>query len=141
MDPRLTPAPPREHHGRRRTLDGGSRPIHASKESAMRPTTPPRRLSRRRFLRSAGGAAAAAFTIVPSHVLGLGDEKPPSEKLNIAGIGVGGQGASDIGQMKGENIVALCDVHWDHAKWAFGAFPQAKKYRDFRKMLDEEKSI
>ena len=56
-----------------------------------------------------GGAAiaSAAFMVVPGRVLGLGGEKPPSEKLNIAGIGVGGQGGSDIGQMASGNIVAL----------------------------------
>jgi predicted dehydrogenase len=100
----------------------------------------PRKLSRRRFM---GGVAiaAAAFQVVPARVLGLDGEKPPNEKLNIAGIGVAGQGASDLNQMTSENIVALCDVDWAHAAGTFKRFPQAKRYKDFRKMLDEQKDI
>ena len=65
-----------------------------------------RKISRRNFL--GGAAAVAAFTIVPRHVLGGPRNIPPSEKLNIAGIGVGGQGAGDIGAVSSQNIVALC---------------------------------
>jgi predicted dehydrogenase len=99
------------------------------------------RITRRRFLGSAA-AAAAAFTVVPRHVLGGPKFIAPSEKLNIACIGVGGMGGSDVSQFKGENIVALCDVDWKHAAGTFNSLPKAKKYRDFRKMLDaEEKNI
>ncbi|GAG50435.1 unnamed protein product, partial [marine sediment metagenome] len=59
------------------------------------------RISRRDFMGSS--VAAAAFTIVPRHVLGGSGNTAPSEKLNIAGIGVGGQGASDIGEVSSEN--------------------------------------
>ena len=93
-------------------------------------------LSRREFLGSA--AAAAVFTIVPRHVLGGPRRIPPSEKLNIACIGIGGMGASDTGQVSTENIVALCDVDWRHAAGTFKKFPKAKKYRDFRRMLEKE---
>src|SRR5262249_13318617 len=62
-------------------------------------------------------------------------------KLNIAGIGVGGQGGSDIGQMTSENIVALCDVDWRHAAGIFKRFPDAKQHKDHRKMLEEQKDI
>jgi predicted dehydrogenase len=79
--------------------------------------------------------------VVPSHVLGLGGSKPPSERLNIAGIGFGGQGNHDLNQMKSENIVALCDVDWGYADHTFKQFPKAKKHRDYRKMLDEQKDI
>jgi predicted dehydrogenase len=95
-----------------------------------------RKVSRRDFL--GGAAAAAAFTIVPRHVLGGSGNKAPSEKLNIAGIGVGGQGAGDIGAVSSQNIVALCDVDWKRAEGTFRRYPKAKKYRDFRKMLDKE---
>jgi predicted dehydrogenase len=61
----------------------------------------------------------------------------PNEKLNIAGIGVGGQGGWDIGQCASQNIVALCDVDDRRAAGSFDRFPKAKRYRDFRKMLDE----
>ena len=93
-------------------------------------------ISRRQFMGTA--AAAAAFTIVPRYVLGGAGNTPPSEKLNIAGIGVGGQGASDLEALESQNIVALCDVHWSHAAGTFKRYPNAKKYKDFRKMLDEE---
>ena len=95
-----------------------------------------RKISRRGFL--GGAAAAAAFTIVPRHVLGGAGHVPPSEKLNIAGIGVGGQGAGDLGNVSSQNIVALCDVDWRHAAGTFRRYRDAKKYRDFRKMLDKE---
>ncbi|MDH4241292.1 MAG: Gfo/Idh/MocA family oxidoreductase [Phycisphaerae bacterium] len=92
--------------------------------------------SRRRFISSA--AAAAAFTIVPRHVLGGAGNTSPSDKLNIAGIGVGGRGAGDIGEVSSENIVALCDVDWRSAAGTFKQYPNARQYRDFRKMLDKE---
>jgi len=94
-------------------------------------------LSRREFLGSAA-AAAAVFTIVPRSVLGGPRHIPPSEKLNVACIGVGGQGGGDVRQVSRENIVAFCDVDWKHAAGTFKRFPYVKKYRDFRKMLDEE---
>lgn len=84
----------------------------------------------------------AAFTVVPRHVLGGPNYVAPSERLDIACIGVGGMGASDVSQFAGENIVALCDVDWRRAAGTFQKFPNAKKYSDFRKMLDaEEKNI
>ena len=95
-----------------------------------------RQISRRQFL--GGAVAASAFAIVPRHVLGGPRHVAPSEKLNIACIGVGGMGAGDVGQMGSENIVALCDVDWRHAADTFAKHPQAKKYRDFRKMLEAE---
>ncbi len=93
-------------------------------------------LSRRGFM--SGAAAVAAFTIVPRHVLGGPGNTAPSEKLNIAGIGVGGRGAGDIGEVSSENIVALCDVDWRNAAGTFKKYPKAKQYRDFRKMLEKE---
>lgn len=94
-------------------------------------------MNRRQFLGSA--AAVAAFTIVPRHVLGGARQVPPSEKLNIACIGIGGQGASDIQSVSTENIVALCDVDWSrHTAATFEKHPNAKKYKDFRKMLETE---
>jgi len=99
-----------------------------------------RKIPRRDFL---GGAVAtvAAFTIVPRYVLGGPGYTPPSEKLNIAGIGVGGQGAHDIDQVSDENIVALCDVDRRQAAATFNKYPRAKRYRDFRRMLEKEKNI
>lgn len=95
-------------------------------------------ISRRKFL---GGAATAVagFTIVPRHVLGGIGYKAPSDKLNIAGVGIGGMGHSNLNALKSENIVALCDVDWAYAKGTFEDFPQAKRYWDWRKLLDEMK--
>jgi predicted dehydrogenase len=95
------------------------------------------KISRRDFLGSAA-AAAAAFTIVPRHVLGGPGNNPPSEKLNIAGIGVGGRGAAVLEGVESQNIVALCDVDWHNAEGTFRRYPEARKYRDFREMLDKE---
>jgi len=85
-----------------------------------------------------GAAAVATFTIVPRHVLGGTGKTPPSEKLNIAGIGVGGRGAGDLAEVSSENIVALCDVDERHAAGTFKQYPKAKLYTDFRRMLDKE---
>ncbi len=76
--------------------------------------------------------------MVPRHVLGGAGNVPPSGKLNIAGIGVGGQGAGDLMNLSSENIVALCDVDEKQAAGTFKAFPNARKYKDFRVMLDKE---
>lgn len=99
-----------------------------------------RRISRRNFM-AAGAGAATAFTIVRSNVLGRDGQKPPSEKINIAAIGSGGMGGSNIRRCTSENIVALCDVDDNRAAGTFKAHPKAKKYRDFRKMLEREKNI
>jgi predicted dehydrogenase len=106
----------------------------------MKTQTSQSSVTRRQFLQNAA-FAAAGFTIVRSSVLGLNGSTTPNEKLNIAGIGVGGQGGSDIDQMKSENIVALCDVDWTHAAGIFKKFPEAKKYKDYRQMLEEQKDI
>lgn len=93
-------------------------------------------ISRRRFVGHA--AAMAAFTVVPRHVLGGPRHVAPSEKLNIAGIGVGGRGGDDLRGVESERIVALCDVDWQNAAGAFRRYPDARRYRDFREMLDKE---
>jgi hypothetical protein len=93
-------------------------------------------LSRRTFLGTTA-AAAAGFTILPSSVVsGLG-HVAPSDKLNIAGVGVGGMGRTNLRNMKSQNIVALCDVDWKYAQKTFDDYPNAKKYWDWRKMFDE----
>ena len=98
------------------------------------------RISRRSFV--AGAASAiAGFTIVPRYVLGGAGFKPPSEKLNIAAVGIGGMGKNNVEACKGENIVALCDVDWNFAGQTFQDYPNAAKYKDFRKMLEKQKDI
>ena len=98
-----------------------------------------KRTSRRTFL--GGAAAAAAFSIVPRSVLGGPGNTPPSEKLNIAGVGVGGMGGANLKACSAENIVALCNVDFALAAGAFGLYPRAKQYKDFRVMLDRQKDI
>ena len=96
-------------------------------------------LTRRVFLGAT--AAAAAFTVVPRAVLGGRRNIPPSEKMNVAGIGVGGMGASNLRNLESENIVALCDVDHDYAAKTFKRYPDAKIYKDYRGMLDKQKDI
>jgi predicted dehydrogenase len=96
--------------------------------------------TRRQFLKTTA-VATSAFSIVPRHVLGGAGQKPPSEKLNIAGVGVGGMGKNNVRACASENIVALCDVDANYAAKVFADYPQAKVYRDFRQMLDRQKDI
>jgi hypothetical protein len=143
-------------------------------------------ITRREFVKEAA-AAGAAFTIVPRHVLGRG-MTPPSDLLNIAGVGVGGMGRTNLVNLASQNIVALCDVDWGYAGAGFERLgtdvenlqkridgpdpepapgrpprpfdrnearerlagmqrlkdvhlPKAKRYTDFREMLDKQKDI
>ena len=109
-------------------------------------TSDKKEMSRRRFIGLT--AAASAFTIVPRHVLGGTGYTAPSDKVNVACVGVGGRGRSDVESASKETLVALCDV--DDANMALTIYqdgaknPQllkAAKYKDFRVMLDKEKSI
>src|SRR6056297_1762721 len=97
------------------------------------------KISRRKFLGNSA-AAAAGLTILPSYVVGGLGHTAPSDKLNIAGIGVGGMGRGNLRNITGQNIVALCDVDWRYAKKCFEDYPEAKKYKDYRKMFDEMKN-
>ena len=134
-----------------------------------------RSLSRRNFIGTVG-SATAAFTIIPRHVLGGTGYTAASDLINIACIGVGGRGASNIRAIsdpdeivqpqkiryedvsippaqpgtrpqaarepiKLANIFALCDVDEERAVNTFKAYPKAKIYKDYRKMLELEKSI
>lgn len=95
--------------------------------------------NRRDFIKT-GALATAAFMIVPRHVLGRG-YVAPSDRLEIAGIGVGGKGQSDIGMFDKSgkaNIAFLCDVDERRAAASVKAFPKAKFYKDWREMLDKE---
>jgi predicted dehydrogenase len=96
-------------------------------------------VSRRDFVQQAA-LAGAGIAIVPRHVLGRG-HRAPSDTLNIACVGVAGMGRSDVNGVSSENIVALCDVDWRHAASTFAAYPTPKRYKDFRRMLEEEPGI
>ena len=94
-------------------------------------------MNRRKFI----GKSTAAFGLA-----GLSAAKlraaSPNNKLNIAAIGVGGMGSGNIEKCSEENIVALCDVDLKRGGKTFGAHPKAKRFRDFRVMLDKmEKEI
>ena len=137
--------------------------------------------SRREFLGTM--AATAAFTIVPRSVLGGQGYTPPSDMVNLAGIGIGAQGGAVIQNIaspdvpivrptgsrytrfsqpyagieppsverrafdtsnqtvKHANIYALCDVDDDYAGHILAGYPNAKKYKDFREMIDKEKEL
>jgi predicted dehydrogenase len=142
-------------------------------------------MTRRNFL-AKSAAAGAGFAIVPRHVLGRGFV-PPSDLLNIAGVGVGGMGRANLINLSSQNIVAFCDVDWDYAGKAFDRLdkdierlqgridhpappnpdrpgpvfdpvkaqaqldgmkrlkteqvPKAKRYKDYREMLEKQKDI
>src|SRR5215472_15492151 len=142
-------------------------------------------ITRREFVKDAA-AAGAAFTIVPRHVLGRG-MTPPSELLNIAAVGVGGMGRTNLLNLASQNIVAMCDVDWGYANKGFDQMdteihrlqarldrpgfapvenerpefdpvrakaridsmiklktehlPKAKRYKDYREMLERQKDI
>ena len=103
----------------------------------------PSPVNRRRFIRDFS-LAGAGFMVVPRYVLGGEGYVAPSDKLNIAGIGVGGRG---WGVLEGvynegtENIVALCDVDDARAAKTFEKYNKAARYRDFRVMLEKQKDI
>ena len=98
--------------------------------------------SRRSFIKKST-LTALGISIIPRHVMGKGFI-PPSDKLNIAVVGAGGKGYSDAVNVfnKGaSNIAAICDVDWNSASRAFSFFPNAKKFKDYRILLDEMKDI
>ena len=111
-------------------------------------------ITRRDFVKTAGLSGVAA-TIVPRHVLGGPGYQAPSDTLNVAAIGAGGMGANNMFNVSSENIVAICDVDFDHVHRGFyrngtiregreafkEAYDNAAQYHDFREMLDKETSI
>src|SRR3954470_13959740 len=97
--------------------------------------------TRRKFLQE---AAALATGISVSSPLVLKAAKRPvaaNEKLAIGIIGGGGRGWDNLQEVQSERIVAIADVDDERARDAFKKFPDATRYRDFRKMLDKEKSL
>lgn len=111
-------------------------------------STKPAPITRRRFLadssKAASAIAATNFLFHPSRATGAPRRLSPNERLNIAFIGVGGQGAADMEEIttvEDVNVVALCDVDETRLKSAAKKHPGAKHYRDYRKLLETEKSL
>ena len=91
-------------------------------------------LSRRRFVQSAAlGASTVAFPAILRSQGGIS----PNSRLNVACIGVGGRGAAAVAAMRGENLVAFCDVDEARAAKTFAANPQVPRFRDYRRLLDQ----
>ena len=96
--------------------------------------------SRRDFIKNTS-LSAAGFMIVPRHVLGGRGFLAPSDRLIVAGVGVGGKGKSDLANFykSGKaDIGFLCDVDDRMAETSVKAFPKAKYYKDWREMFDKE---
>jgi len=91
-------------------------------------------INRRDFLHNMAWNGAGLIILLKSRLV-RGTQA--NEKLNIAGIGVGGRGAANVNGAASENIVALCDVDQKHAAQIFEQYPEAKRYKDFRRMLEE----
>ena len=109
----------------------------------------PQNMARREFLKGAS-LSAAAFTIVPRHVLGGKGYQAPSDTVNVAAIGAGGMGASNMSRLTTQNIVALADCDYNQVKGAVSregreelkaAYDKAKWYKDFREMLEKQEDI
>lgn len=94
-------------------------------------------MSRRAFI---GGATAAAALVALPRRLRAASTRANS-KLNIAAVGIGGQGSADLRALATENVVALCDVDAEYAAPTFAEYPQAHRYTDYRVMLEKEKDI
>ena len=108
-------------------------------------------MDRRDFLKGSA-LATAGFSVVPRHVLGGPGHQAPSDTLNLAGIGVGGRGVSNMNALTSENIVAICDIDYDRVdqsvrtddgtvadgyKALHRAYEEAERYADYRVMFDE----
>ena len=119
-----------------------------------------KRYTRRDFI-STGATAAFGVMIVPRFVLGRG-YRAPSDRLDLAFVGIGGMGMENMAQFLDENIVAVCDVDYGYVERQLegrmrprqgetapnpqavrlkDAYTKARKYSDFRKMLEKEKSV
>lgn len=96
-----------------------------------------RHLRRRDFLKQTGAAAGFWMAGRPAS----GQERSPNEKLNVGVVGVAGRGADNLAGVAGENVAALCDVDAIRLDKAAERFPKARKYRDFRKMIDEGRDL
>ncbi len=96
-------------------------------------------IPRREFIKRTAGVAAVS--VLPHGFFIGASGASPNEKLNIAGVGVGGMGKSNLGKCAEENIVALCDVDQKYSAKVYDRYPKAKRYVDYREMLEKQKDI
>ena len=94
-------------------------------------------MTRRFFFGAAAAGTAAAALARPRSAKAASI----NEKLNIAGVGIGGRGHGVVRNCSSENIIALCDVDEAYAAKTFAEYPNAKRYKDYREMLDKEPDI
>lgn len=92
------------------------------------------RMNRRQFM-ARTGLAGGGLLMLPARVWAA-EGQPPSEKLNIAAVGVGGMGWGDLQHWGGENVVALCDVDDARARSAYERYPDVPRFKDYRRMFD-----
>jgi len=81
----------------------------------------------------------ALLNMLPGKLLSGAESLSPNAKLNVAGIGIGSRGGADVGEVAGlgHNIVSLCDVDENYAAKEFAKYPDAKRFTDYRVMLDK----
>jgi len=95
-------------------------------------------VNRRDFLRQAGAYGAGFWAATRR---GYAQGKSPAEKLTIGVVGVSGRGGANLSGVAGQTIAALCDVDDQRLGAAAQKFPQARKYHDFRRMIEEGKDL
>ena len=97
----------------------------------------PARHSRRRFLQTslATGVAFAGYHVHPGQAA---EVSSPNERLNIAAIGATGRAGANVSEVSTQNLIAIADVDSDRLDKGSAKFPAARKYRDYRVMLEKE---
>jgi len=96
-------------------------------------------VSRRRFIGTT--LSAGLYGIMPKQGIARTNLQPAADKLNIAGIGIGGMGGTNLRNLEDENIVALCDVDPSYAAETASRYPQAVFYNDYRALLEKQKDL
>src|SRR5687768_7817603 len=97
--------------------------------------------SRRKFITLTSAATIVLPAALTKVVAATRRRMDPNEKLNIGIIGAGGKGMENINGVSSENIIAVCDVDDNRAAEAYKRLPNATRYRDYRRMLEKEKSL
>ncbi len=115
-------------------------PYKTASFQVVRTEQPTPQINRRHFIYTSAVAAGAVVAALPG-CMSRPNYKSPNEKLDIAGVGTNGRAAADLEGVASENIVALCDVDSNSLADALKKYPGARAYRDYRVMLEKEKSI